>query len=70
MFLFLSPGSLRGLSTDRRETLRHDRKVGALYKLSPKILGALTIKLYPLKNFGRFSTTSEFDREYLRNGAR
>ena len=23
-----------------------------------------------MQNFGRFSTTSDFDREYLRNGAR
>jgi len=37
--LFLSPGSLRGPSTDRPETLPHDRKVGALDKLSPKIRG-------------------------------
>ena len=40
LFLFLSPGSLRAPSTDRRETLPHYRKVGALYKLSPKIRGA------------------------------
>ena len=38
-FLFLSPASLRRPSTDRRETLPHDRKVGGLDKLRPEIRG-------------------------------
>jgi len=41
---FLSPGSLRGLSTNRRETLLHDRKLVRLDKLSPK-MGAKTCKI-------------------------
>jgi len=48
MFLFfLSPGSLRAPSTDRRETLPHDRKLVRLDKFSIKIWGAL-----PPKNGG------------------
>ena len=71
MFLFISPGSLRAPSTDRPETLPHDRKLVGLDKLSPKIRGALPPKNWSAKNmqnFGRFSTTSDFDRKYLRNG--
>jgi len=44
---FLSPASLRRPSTDRRETLPHDRKLVRLNKFSPKIRGAL-----PPKNGG------------------
>ena len=69
---FLSPGSLRGPSTDRPETLPHDRKLVRLDKFSPKIWGALPPKKWGAKNmqnFGRFCTTSDFDREYLRNDA-
>jgi len=47
MFFFLSPGSLRRPSTDRRETLPHDLKLVRLDKFSPKIRGAL-----PPKNGG------------------
>ena len=39
-FLFLSPAFLRRPSIDRRETLPHDRKLGGLDKLGPKIRGA------------------------------
>jgi len=69
---FLSPASLRRPSTDRRETLPHDRKLVRLDKFSPKIRGALPQKMGAknMQNFGQFSTTSDFDREYLRNGAR
>ena len=77
VFLFLSPASLRHPSTDRRETLPHDRKLVRLDKFSPKIRGA---PLPPpskkwgegkhMHNFGQFSTTFDFDREYLRNWAR
>jgi len=72
-FLFLSPGYLRAASADRRETLPHDRYLGALYNASPKIRGALPPKKLGAKNMqnsARFQTTSEFDREYLRNGKR
>ena len=41
MFFFLSPGSLRAPSTDRPETLPHDRKLVRLDKFRPKIRGAL-----------------------------
>jgi len=47
MFFFLSPGSLRGPSTDRPETLPHDRKLVRLDKFSPKVRGAI-----PPKNGG------------------
>ena len=73
MFFFLSPASLRRPSTDRPETLPHDRKLVRLNKFSAKIRGALPPKKWGAKNmqnFGQFSTTSDFDREYLRNGAR
>jgi len=43
--LFFSPGVLRGSLTDRRETLPHDCKMGALYNTSPKFREALTNKL-------------------------
>jgi len=59
MLFFLSPGSLRGPSTDRRETLPHDRKLVRLDKFSPKIRGgALPQKIWGPKtckisvNFG------------------
>ena len=45
MFFFLSPGSLLRPSTDRRETLPHDRKLVRLDKFSPKIRGALPQKM-------------------------
>jgi len=46
MFLFfLSPGSLRRPSTDRRETFPHDRKLVRLDNFSPKIRGALPPKM-------------------------
>ena len=48
MFCFLSSGFLRRPSTDRRETLPHDRKLVRLDKFSPKIRGALP----PPKNGG------------------
>ena len=45
VMFFLSPGSLRRPSTDRRETLPHDRKLVRLDKFSPKIRGALPQKM-------------------------
>jgi len=58
---------------DRRETLPHDHYMGALYNASPKIRGALPPKKLGAKNMqksAQFQTTSNFDREYLRNGSR
>ena len=37
--LFFSPRDLRAPSADRRETLPHDRNLGALYNASPKFGG-------------------------------
>jgi len=39
--LLLSPDYLRAPSADRRETLPHDRNLGALYNASPKVRGPL-----------------------------
>jgi len=70
MFLFFSPCILRGPSTDRRETLPHDRNwlnfiIICKSKIPPqKKFGAKNIR-----NFGQFCTTSDFDREYLQNEA-
>ena len=47
MFFFISPGSLRAPSTNRPETLPHDRKLVGLDKLSPIIPGDS-----PPKNWG------------------
>ena len=47
MFFFISPGSLRAPSTDRPETLPHDRKLVGLDKSSPNIPGGS-----PPKNWG------------------
>ena len=73
LFLFHSPDFLRRPSTDRRETLPHDRKLWGLDKLSPKIRGGghspQKWGAKSMQNFGRFSTISDFDREYLRNGS-
>jgi len=59
-------------SADRRETLPHDRKLVLFYNPTSKMTGALPKKLGGQKhaNFGRFYTTSDFDREYLRDGLR
>ena len=72
-FLFFPPRDLRAPSADRRETLPHDRNMGALYNAGPKIRGALPSKKLGAKNMqnsARFQTISNFDREYLRNGTR
>ena len=70
---FISSRVLRGPSADRPETWPHGRKLSEFYNPSPKIRGALSQKNLGAKNmqnFGRFYTTSDFDREYLRNGSR
>jgi len=71
IFLFSSPRILRLHSTDHPETLPHGRNLRVFYNAGPKIRGALPPKKSGAKNmqnFGRFWTTSDFDREYLRNG--
>ena len=73
MFFFLSPRDLRAPSVDRRETLPRDRNPDELYNASPKIQGAVPPKKLGAKNMqnlARFQTTSDFDRECLRNGSR
>jgi len=66
---FFSPRVLQGPSTDRLETWPHDRNLAEFYNKGRKIRGPSPKKLYPLKNFGRFFATSDFDREYLRKEA-
>ena len=73
MFLFFPTRNLRDPSADHRETLLHDWKLVLYYNPTFKILGALPQKNLGAKNmqnFGPFYTTSDFDREYLRNGLR
>jgi len=73
MFFIFSPRDLRAPLADRRETLPHDRYLGAPYNASPKIRGALPPKKLRAKNMqnsARFQTTSDFDRKYLRNETR
>ena len=70
-FFIFSPRVLRVPSTDCPETLPPDRNLHVFYNASPKNRGALPQKNLGAKNmqnFGRFWTTSDFDREYLRNG--
>jgi len=73
MFSFFSTRNLRATSADHRETLPHDRNRCQFYKLTPKIRGALPppqkLGAKNMQNFVRFHTTSDFDREYLRNGS-
>jgi len=68
---FYSPGYLRAPSADRRKTL-HMIAIWAFFIMQvqkfgrpspPKKLGAKN-----MQNSARFQTTSDFDREYLRNG--
>jgi len=64
--------NLRDPSADHRETLPHDRKLVQIYNACPKIRVALPPKIgaKKMQNFGRFYTTSLFDREYLRDESR
>ena len=66
---FFSPRFLRDPSTDRPETLPHDRKLVEFYKLASKFRGRPPKKFGAknMKIFGQFWTTTDFDREYLRN---
>ena len=71
-FSFFSSRVLRVPSTDRPETLPHGRNLRVFYNASPKIRRALPQKNLGAKNmqnFSQFWTTSDFDREYLRNEA-
>jgi len=73
MFFFVSPLVLRDPSTDRPEALPHDQNLAEFYNPTPKIWRALPQKnlgAKSMQNFGQFWTTSDFDREYLRNGWR
>ena len=69
--IFFSPRFLRDPSTYRSETLPHDRNLVVFYKLTSKIRGFSPKKFggQNMQNFGQFWTTSDFDREYVRNEA-
>ena len=71
---FNSPPVLQSPSADRRETSPHDRKPAEFYNAGSNIWEALPPKKTSgaknMQNFCRFYTTSDFDREYLRNGSR
>jgi len=71
-FLFLSPQDLRAPSANRRKTLPHDLYVTQFYNSSPKIRGSSPKNFWAnnMQNLGRFYTTFDFDREYLRNETR
>ena len=71
-FFFISFASFSPPSLDRSPwNLTTWWETGGLDKLGPKIRGALPQKwgAKNMQNFGRFSTTSDFNREYLRNGS-
>ena len=73
MFLFFPTRNLRDPSADHRETLPRDWKLVLFYNPTSKIRGALpqkNLRVKNMQNFGPFYTTSDFDREYLRNGLR
>ena len=68
---FVSPVVLRAPLTDRPETLPRGQNLAEFYNPTPKTRGARPPKKFGTKNmqnFGQFGTTSDFDREYLRNG--
>ena len=70
LFFFNQTQDLRAPSADRRETLHSDQHMRQHFNASPKIRGSSPKKFYPRKIFGRFYTTSDFHREYLRNETR
>jgi len=72
MFFFISPRDLRAPSTDYRGKFATRWELTAFYNASPKIRGTLTknIGAKNIQNFDQFYTTSDVDREYLRNGTR
>ena len=63
---------LRAPSADRHETLPRDHYLLRLDNPVPKIQGASPKKFGAknMQNLDRFYTTSDFDREYLRNETR
>jgi len=64
---------LRGALADRPETLPHDRNLAQKKQRIPKNWGLSPKKYWGpknMQNFGQFFATSDFDREYLRNGLR
>ena len=69
--VFISFATTSPSSADRRETLPHDRNLVHFitqvqkFRGPPPKMGAQI-----MQNFGQFHTTSDFDREYLRNGSR
>jgi len=67
IYLFISPRDLRAPSTDRRETLPHDRYIWLHFIMQVQNSGALHQKYWVknMQNLGRFHTTAHFDREYL-----
>ena len=67
---FYSPGYFRAPAADRRETLPHDRNMGVLYIITQVQEFAKKLGAKNMQNSARFQTTSDFDREYLRNGSR
>ena len=70
-FLYSTP-DLRAPTADRRETSPNDGKLAEFYNAGPKIPGALPPEKsggQNMRNFGQFCTTSDFDRECLRNKA-
>ena len=72
LLFYVSPLVLRAPSTDRPETLPHGRNLAEFYNPTPKIRGRgappKNLGAKNMQNFGQFWTTSDFDREYLRNG--
>ena len=65
--------NLRAPSSDRHETLPRDHYLLGIDNPCPKIRGAFPYKIWGQKNMqnlDRFYTTSDFDREYLRNETR
>jgi len=69
---FFSPLNLRGRLADRHRTLPHVRR-WQIYKIRSEIWVATSPQIWQPKNFkisARFRTTSQLDREYLRNATR
>jgi len=69
-FLYFLPPDLRAPSADRREILPHDEKCVGFYNQCPKIMGPAPHKKWGGQKHAKVDpicTTSDFDREYLRN---
>ena len=74
VFLFFNQTQdLRAHSADRRETLHSDQHMRQHLMQVQKLRGSSPKKIWQAKkmqNLDRFYTTSDFDREYLRNETR